>query len=257
MKAVIKSAFSALGFDIQRRQNPRHDFYPRNMSHEQTCYETDEAFHSLYHIAQDKTQMRESDNAFRRQRHYTLNHLLRNIDALEGDFCELGCWRGLSAYQTARYIASRHPNTRFCILDSFEGLSEYKPEDLTGRDYDRDAMRRALACPEDIVRRNLAEFNFVSYHQGWIPAQFREVQERKFIWVHVDVDLYQPIKDSAEFFYPRMKAGAIMLFDDYGYTQFPGAKKAVDEFVVTLPPRSYFFQPLTTGQAFLVKLSDG
>jgi hypothetical protein len=223
------------------------------MTHAQTCYETDTEFHDLYDLAQTKTQMKASDNAFRRQRHYTLSHLLRNLDSLQGDFCELGCWRGLSAYQTARYIQKQHPESRFCILDSFEGLSEYKPEDMEGRDYDRDAMRRALACPEDIVKENLKEYGFVSYHKGWIPSQFHEVADRSFSWVHVDVDLYQPIKDAAEFFYPRMRPGAIMLFDDYGYAQFPGAKKAVDEFVATLKSGTHFFQPLTTGQAILVK----
>lgn len=42
-----------------------------------------------------------------------------------------------------------------------------------------------------------------------------------------------------------------MVFDDYGYTQFPGAKKAVDEC------RQHFGDPffiaLPSGQAFLIK----
>jgi O-methyltransferase len=253
MKTLIRSIFGAMGLDIYRSQNPAHDFYPRNMTHAQTSYETDLEFHRLYDLAQQKTQMQSSDNAFRRQRHYTLFHLLRNLDGLAGDFCELGCWRGLSAYQTATYVRRHHVGSHFCILDSFEGLSEYKDEDKTGRSYDFEAMRKALACPEDIVKANLGEFDFMSYHKGWIPTQFHEVIDRRFIWVHVDVDLYQPIRDSSEFFFPKLVPGGIMLFDDYGYAQFPGAKKAVDEFVSTLPPTTFFFQPLVTGQAILVK----
>lgn len=194
-----------------------------------------------------------SDNALRRQRHYTLNHLLKNLRGVSGDFCELGCWRGLSAHQTAEYIRRHHAGAKFCILDSFEGLSDYRSEDKTGLAYDYDAMRRAFACAEDIVKHNLREFDFVSYHKGWIPTQFHEVAERRFCWVHIDVDLYQPIKDSIEFFYPRLVPNGIMVFDDYGCSIFPGAKQAVDEFLATRSADEVFFLPLASGQAFLVK----
>lgn len=253
MKTLVKTLFNALGLDVYRRQYPVKDFYPRNLTTPQTFYELDTAFHALYDTAQDKTQMATSDNALRCQRHYTLYHLLHNLRGMPGDFCELGCWRGLSAYQTADYMRRHHPGAHFCILDSFEGLSEYSEEDKAGRTYDFEAMRKALVCPEEIVRNNLGEFNFVSYHKGWIPMQFHEVADRQFCWVHIDVDLYQPIKDSIEFFYPRLSKGGIMVFDDYGSTLFPGAKQAVDEFLAAQAMREVFFLPLPSGQAFLIK----
>lgn len=256
MKAPIKSLFNAFGLDVYRRQYPAHEFYPRNLTAPQTAYETDEAFNALYDLAQEKTQMAATDNGLRRQRHYTLYHLLRNLNGVAGDFCELGCWRGLSAYQTADYIRRHRAGARFCILDSFAGLSEYREEDKAGPAYDFEAMRAALSCPEDIVRRNLAEFDFVSYHRGWIPEQFGEVADRRFCWVHVDVDLYQPIRDSIEFLYPRLVAGGLMVFDDYGCSVFPGAKRAVDEFIATRPAGEAFFLPLASGQAFLLRLHD-
>jgi len=43
--------------------------------------------------------------------------------------------------------------------------------------------------------------------------------------------LYQPTLDSLDFFYPRLRQGGVIVVDDYGYTQFPGAKKSVDEFL--------------------------
>ena len=45
--------------------------------------------------------------------------------------------------------------------------------------------------------------------------------------------------------------GGIMAFDDYGLTQFPGAKTAVDEVLGTLNPRLFYAVP--TGGAFLIK----
>ena len=64
------------------------------------------------------------------------------------------------------------------------------------------------------------------------------------------MDLYQPIKDSLDFFYDRTLKNGIIVFDDYGYISFPGAKKAVDDF---LKEKKDFFLPLPSGQAFLIK----
>ncbi len=254
MKSLLKSIFRAFGLEIHRFENCAHEFYPRNLSVPQTAYETDSSFNARYDRAQLATQMTSSDNALRRQRHYTLYHLLRNLGPVPGDFCELGCWRGLSAYQTAEWIRDNYPERHFCIVDSFQGLSEYRSEDKTGTPHDHEAMRRILACPEDTVRRNLQEFPFVSFHRGWIPEQFHEISNQQFCWVHVDVDLYQPIKDSIDFLYPRLVKHGLMVFDDYGCSYFPGAKTAVDEFLDRLPDGEVFFLPLASGQAFLMKL---
>ena len=61
-----------------------------------------------------------------------------------------------------------------------------------------------------------------------------------------------PLKIVQSFFYPRLMEQGIMVFDDYGYTaQFPGAKKAIDEFVKKNKPS--FFINLPSGQAFIIK----
>ena len=68
--------------------------------------------------------MEGSDNALRRQRHYTLNHLLWNtLRQTQGDICEIGCWRGLSTYQIAQRIREAGRQSTLHVFDSFEGLS--------------------------------------------------------------------------------------------------------------------------------------
>ena len=63
--------------------------------------------------------------------------------------------------------------------------------------------------------------------------------------------IFYYIRDSIEFFYPRLASKGIMVFDDYGCVQFPGAKKAVDECIAGYDRA--FFLPLPSGQAFLIK----
>ena len=88
-------------------------------------------------------------------------------------------------------------------------------------------------------------------YKGWIPDRFKEVENRKFQFVHIDVDLYQPTLDALEFFYPRLVSGGVIVCDDYNLTMFPGAKQAWDEF---FSGKKYFLNYETPfGGSFLIK----
>jgi len=241
VKTLVKKVFNQLGYELRNTKAPA-----------QVHYEVDRDFHNLYELAQEKCQMKETDNVLRRQRHYTLNYLLKNAPFSDGDVCELGCWRGLSAYQIATRLRNLKATSVFHIFDSFEGLSVFEVEDIpkNGGEDKLEARRKQFACSQDMVEQNLKEFSFIKYYKGWIPTRFSEVKDRQFSFVHIDVDMYQPIADSFRFFYPRLVKGGIMVFDDYGYLTFPGAKKAVDECLSEFNPS--FFLPLPSGQAFLI-----
>jgi len=243
------------GYELARKpsENSRHCWPVRSRT-PQTSFENDSWFHSLYERAQVKTQMESTDNALRRQRHYTLNQLLKRIDGLDGDVAEIGCWRGLSAYQTASRIVDMGASRRFHIFDSFQGLSEYEAIDMPHNgNIDVASTRVQFACSQDQVQQNLSDFDFIVYHPGWVPEKFSEVDADKFAFAHIDVDLYLPTKDCFDFFYPRLVEGGVMVFDDYGSTAFPGAQQAVDEAIARLDHP--FFMSLPSGQAFLVKTS--
>lgn len=215
-------------------------------------YETDKEFHELYDKAQQKTQMVTTDNALRRLRHYSLMQLLLQTDMSKGNVVELGTFHGLSAYQIASQMAQQQTGATFSIFDSFEGLSEITEKDASIHTIDENALRKQFAYGEDLVKQNLQEFPFINFYKGWIPSRFSEVENQQFSFVHIDVDLYDPIKDSIEFFYPRLVQGGLMVFDDYGCTtQFPGAMKAVDEVLPAL--EHAFFMALPYGQAFIIK----
>lgn len=253
MKKIINKLTSIFGLKlIKYPQQKTEKCWPVFLDKTQTMYENEEKFHSLYEKAQKKTQMTQSDNPIRRQRHYTLNHLLWNAPINQGEICEIGCWRGLSAYQIATYIQKQKINTTFHIFDSFEGLSEIQHIDTPqDRKQNNEKVQKIFACDKNTVQQNLNEFSFIKYYKGWVPERFPEVEKLKFAFVHVDVDLYQPILDCFEFFYPKLIAGGVIVFDDYGAAQFPGAKKAIDQCLTKF--NDAFFVPLPSGQAFIIK----
>lgn len=221
-----------------------------------TNWEDDYEYHNLYDLAQKKTQMESTDNIYRRQRHYMLLQFFRSLGKPENAVAECGSWKGLSSYQMCYYLKQYYGRgfpVEYHIFDSFEGLSDPRPEDTPAVDYVTPARRGMLNCSLSQVQKNLSEFSFIIYHKGWIPEKFHEVKDKKFSFVHIDVDLYQPIKDATEFFYPRLDSNGIIVFDDYGYLQFPGAYKAVEEFVEDAGCPCI---RTTTGQAVIFKANN-
>jgi O-methyltransferase len=178
-----------------------------------------------------------------RERHFTLWSIARSLRDLRGDTVECGSWLGAGSH----LICSSLPGTHH-IFDSFEGISE--PGD---RDVPSDATARKwrsgdLMGTEEQVNANLAGFDVHTY-KGWIPSRFDEVADMTFRLVHVDVDLYEPTRDSVEFFYPRLVPGGVLVCDDYGSTLCDGARQAMDEYAEGIA------QPvihLTTGQGLLL-----
>lgn len=177
-------------------------------------------------------------------RKFTLAQFVKLVREIPGDTAECGALRGATSYLICQGI--KGTGKQHHVFDSFEGLSKPNPEK------DGAYWRRGdLAESEAACRETLREFDFVHFHKGWIPERFGDVAERRFSLVHVDVDLYQPTRDSVEFFWPRMNAGGVLICDDYGSRWCPGAKKAMDEYFEGVAPVLL----LTTGQGVVIKPS--
>ena len=175
-------------------------------------------------------------------RKYTMNQLLKLAKNVAGDTVECGVYEGASSYWICK--ATQGTNKKHHVFDSFQGLSEPCTKDGVYW------KKGDLSAAENIVKQNLSDFDFVEYHKGFIPDKFHEVEERRFSFVHIDVDLYQPTLDSLKFFYQRTCNGGLILCDDYGFMQCPGAKKAMDTFFNDKPEAII---ALPTGQAFILK----
>ena len=173
----------------------------------------------------------------RRDRFRFLVSQLERTLALEGRVAECGCFQGLSSYVMCSRLRAHQPSfdgSGYEIYDSFQGLSEPTAEDTDATDKS-EATERALANMKpgkyaarlENVRRSLSAFARISFHPGWIPSAFPAGDGNRYRFVHVDVDLYQPTRDSFDYFWPRLVPGGVVVCDDYNW---PGAKRAVEEF---------------------------
>jgi hypothetical protein len=200
---------------------------------------SDDAFHEQYRHF-DTRNLRSAERKF------AVRELVRSLEDVPGDTAECGCYEGATSY----FICRERGHGPHHVFDSFAGLSQPDAKDTPAHASAFAWRAGDLNVSEEIAREKLAEFPFVRFYCGWIPERFAEVADRKFCFVHIDVDLYQPTRDSLLFFYPRLEPGGMIVCDDYGFTNCPGAKQACDEVVENIPERLIH---LPTGQGLIIK----
>lgn len=178
-------------------------------------------------------------------RRWMLYQLMRLIKSVPGDTAECGVYKGSSSYLICRINQNMDKSDRMHhIFDSFEGMSS--PSHMDGSHWKVGDLSYEMAK----VEKNLSEFGNFKIYKGWIPDRFPELSSKKFAFVHIDVDLYGPTRDSIEFFYPRLNSNGIILCDDYGFTSCPGATKAIDEYLSDKPEKMI---SLSCGAGFFIK----
>ncbi len=186
-------------------------------------------------------------NPYSADRKFTLREFTRLVKEVPGAMAECGCYEGASAW----FMANELPEVPLYLFDSFEGLSEPDDKDKTIPEIDFSWKSGDLTSLEEKTMQTLRNFPNIFLFKGWIPERFSEVSDEMFRLVHIDVDLYQPTKDSLDFFYTRMSAGGVIVLDDYGSTICPGAYKAVNEFMHN---KKEYVLNLPTGQGAIIKL---
>ncbi len=179
--------------------------------------------------------------------------ILRELVArkIEGDLAELGVYRGYSARLIHHYL----PERKLYLFDTFTGFDErdVKAEFVaTGRNTDRVAFSQTGL---DRALLNIAPQNSnVAVFPGYFPESAPPfLSQRKFAFVHLDADLYEPMLAGLTFFYNKVAPGGFILAHDFN--SWPGARKAVLEFFDDKPERP-IPMPDKSGSALILKLAS-
>lgn len=146
-------------------------------------------------------------------------------DGIQGDFAELGVWRGNTSAILARFAAPE--KRKVFLFDTFEGFPK---EDLTGIDAtkDTDFNNTSIELVKEVIGENINSCVFV---KGFFPDTVTdEHRSGQYAIVSLDCDLYAPTKAGLAFFYERMPRGGIFFLHDYSSLHWDGSKKAIDEF---------------------------
>jgi len=226
-KIVVQKFFNKFGYRLTKIRGGEKLPYTRNHPYSSYTYSPwfENWFLDILKKIRDHTLVSED-------RCFTIHMFSKHCRHLEGDFAECGIYKGGTAYLISLILKdnSNHQKTLH-LFDTFSGMPKSANEDESHHkegDYDDTSV--------DAVKEYLSDYSFVEFHPGLIPETFEAVTNKKFAFVHIDVDIYQSIQDCCKFFYERMTKGGIMIFDDYGFQGYELAtKKAVDDFFIAKP----------------------
>lgn len=200
-------------------------------------WESDAAFAALWRQVSGHTLVD-------RRRCYMLYQYALQARHIRGEAAEVGVYRG----GTARLIASALGDRQAVhLFDTFQGMPAVDPtKDLhAAGDFQETSLEQ--------VQTYLIDRPNVRFYAGLFPETAHPIADRRFNYVHVDVDIYQSVLACCQFFYPRLASGGVMVFDDYGMITCPGAKLAVDTFFADKPEYPCY---LPTGQAVVVRIGE-
>jgi O-methyltransferase len=153
---------------------------------------------------------------------YLIYSIARTQEGLEGDMAEIGVYQGGSA----KLICEAKKKRNLFLFDTFEGLPDVSDVDTHfGKKFWK--KNQFNNTSEQQIRIFLKDYDNVKIVKGVFPNSAEPIENAKFSFVHLDVDLYKSTIDCLRYFFPRMINGGIILIHDF---HTDGIKKAIKEF---------------------------
>lgn len=155
---------------------------------------------------------------------------------LDGDFVELGCYRGDTSLLLQKLLIAKDGLTkRLFIYDSFAGLPKRSLEDSSAAGEAFSEGELFVTKREVVEKFKKAGVRLPVIKKGFFEDLTDDDLPDLISFAFLDGDLYTSIKTSLAIVFPRLVSGGIMIVHDYNNPQLPGSAKAVDEFLRAHP----------------------
>jgi O-methyltransferase len=143
---------------------------------------------------------------------------------IPGSFAEVGVYRG----ETRKMIHLLAPHRKLYLFDTFEGF----PENLINGNQDKRFKDTNIA----LVVKTIGDINNIFIKEGYFFDTTKGLENDKFAFVMLYLDLYLPTKAGLIFFYERMSQGGYIFIHDYNSPESEwGVSRAVNEFMQDKP----------------------
>jgi O-methyltransferase len=153
-----------------------------------------------------------------------------NKEKIEGDFAELGVYKG----ESARLLHLMAQDRTLHLFDTFEGFTSTDLQTETGKALTYSNKNFADTSIEKVLKHIGGDPGKIRTHIGYFPQSAAGMDDASFALVNIDADLYNPTIAGLEYFYPRLLPGGVIFIHDYN-DKWEGLMKAVNEFSKTIP----------------------
>ncbi len=183
-------------------------------------------------------------------RHYFIsfcvNYAIKFGQTDNHNFVECGVNDGVTAFFALNELSHKlQTNFKMHLYDSWSAM---KAEFLIDSEIDFN-VGAYHDSSIDRTKSNLKKFEKnIIYHQGFIPDIFTQSSKspESISYLSIDLNSSKPTLDTLNFFLPKLVTGGIIIFDDYGSTNYPDTKYLIDEFFST---KNGILMKIPTGQA--------
>jgi hypothetical protein len=172
----------------------------------------------------------------------------KTID-LPGGIIELGVRNGANFFFLSKLLEIFNPSQRYDGIaskhlygfDTFSGFPAISSEDVSSSSWfdmkvggvpsdktaffeDFESFKKTSPLSE---RLHIVEGDVINT----IPKFLEDNPGSRFSMVYFDMDIYEPTLFALENLWSRVVPGGVLVFDEYGFKEFPGESSAVDEFL--------------------------
>jgi O-methyltransferase len=149
--------------------------------------------------------------------------LARQSSQIEGDFLEVGVWRGGSGALLCKAIEGT--TKKVFLADTFDGVVKAGVQDTRYKGGEH--ADTSLSLVQELLS-DLKISNAVTL-KGIFPEDTGFEISKALAFVHIDVDVYQSAKEIVSFVLPLLSPNGIVVFDDYGFFGCEGVTRLVNE----------------------------
>lgn len=160
---------------------------------------------------------------------------------IEGSIAELGVYKG----HFTKLLSSLFTKRRLYLFDTFEGFKDTDVATEKQMGFSKAKQGHLGDTNIEIVLEKIQPEQEVVVKKGYFPETTKDLQDEKFAFVSIDVDLYKPTYEGLHYFYERLSKGGYILVHDYNFDTYKGVKEAVRQFsneknVSYVPLSDYF-----------------
>ena len=153
---------------------------------------------------------------------------VEDTSRLDGDYVEIGVYKGKSALVALDYMRLTHDDRRCYFFDLFEGFNQESSKISSDALYYNTHSDTSIEGVKDLLKKyENIDVQKLDIVQEELPEKIENIS-----FAHIDVDIYEAVLASMLKVDGKLLNGGIMAIEDYGHTPLIiGAIAAVKEFL--------------------------
>ena len=179
--------------------------------------------------------------------YWSSSYAAKNTKSGKKSLVEVGVADGLTLYYALNAMTDNGETVEAYLYDTWGKVELVNPSTI-GNTNQYDYLE------VESTAKNLSKYGKdLVFKQGFIPETFTgEEEPESIVWLHIDLNSSPPTLDTLDYYWDRLEAGGVVLFDDYAQPTYIDTKQVVDKWILGRTDGIILQMP--TSQALIFKI---